>query len=51
MHLLIERVIVTEHTLEILWRASGWRDLVGELNNNTIGGEMLLAESEQEALA
>lgn len=50
VHLLIERVVISEDSLEILWRTPGWRDLVGELRANTIGGELLAAESEQEAM-
>jgi hypothetical protein len=46
VQLLIERVIVAEDTLEIVWREPGWRELVGELRANTIGGEMLAAEDE-----
>ncbi|NMG31840.1 recombinase family protein [Aromatoleum evansii] len=51
VHLLIERVILSDEALEILWRASGWHDLVGELRANTIGGELLQVEAEQEATA
>ncbi|MDT3669638.1 MAG: recombinase family protein [Aromatoleum sp.] len=51
VQLLIERVVVTEDTLEIVWREPGWRDLVGELRANTIGGELLQFEEEQEATA
>lgn len=51
MQLLIEQVVVTEDTLEIVWREPGWRELVGELRANTIGGELLQIEDEQEALA
>lgn len=34
--LLIERVILSDEALEILWRASAWLDLVGELRANTM---------------
>ena len=51
VQLLIERVIVAEDTLEIIWREPGWRELVGELRVNTIGGDLLHVEDEQEAMA
>ncbi|NMG16980.1 recombinase family protein [Aromatoleum bremense] len=51
VQLLIERVVVTEDTLEIVWREPGWRELVGELHANTIGCELLQVEEQQEATA
>ena len=46
VHLLIERVQITDEGLEIKWRDMGWRDLVGEMRPNTIGAELLARELE-----
>ena len=44
VNLLIERILLLSDGLEIVWRESGWRDLVGELVPGTIGKEMLEME-------
>jgi DNA invertase Pin-like site-specific DNA recombinase len=38
--LLIERVIVADGGLEIVWRDQGWQELAGELMPGTIGAEL-----------
>ena len=38
--LLIERVVIADAGLEIIWRDQGWRDLAGELLPGTIGAEL-----------
>ncbi|WP_062196772.1 recombinase family protein [Caldimonas taiwanensis] len=38
--LLIERVVIADGGLEIIWRDQGWQDLLGELLPDTIGGEL-----------
>ena len=38
--LLIERVIVADGGLEIVWRHQGWQELAGELMPGTIGAEL-----------
>lgn len=38
--LLIERVIVADGGLEIVWRDQGWQELAGELIPGTIGAEL-----------
>ena len=37
--LLIERVVVADGGLEIVWRDQGWQELAGELMPGTIGAE------------
>ena len=46
VHLLIERVQITDEGLEIKWHDLGWRNLVGEMRPNTIGAELLAQELE-----
>lgn len=38
--LLIERVVIADGGLEIIWRDQGWRELAGELLPGTIGAEL-----------
>ena len=38
--LLIERVVIADGGLEIIWRDQGWQDLAGELMPGTIGAEL-----------
>ena len=38
--LLIERVVVADGGLEIVWRDHGWEELAGELMPGTIGAEL-----------
>ena len=47
--LLIERVVIADSGLEIIWRDQGWQELAGELLPGTIGAELLELE-QQEAL-
>ena len=44
--LLIERVVIADGGLEIIWRDQGWQELAGELLPGTIGAE--LQEREQQ---
>ncbi len=47
VHLLVERVIIGDSGLEIVWRDCGWQTLASELQPGTIGAE--LAEMEDAA--
>ncbi|WP_296700850.1 hypothetical protein [Thiocapsa sp. UBA6158] len=38
--LLIERVVIADGGLEIIWRDQGWHELAGELLPGTIGAEV-----------
>lgn len=38
--LLIERVVIADGGLEIIWRHQGWQELAGELMPGTIGAEL-----------
>ena len=38
--LLIERVVIADGGLEIVWRDRGWHELAGELMPGTIGAEL-----------
>ena len=38
--LLIERVVVADGGLEIVWRDQGWQELAAELMPGTIGAEL-----------
>jgi hypothetical protein len=38
--LLIERVVIADGGLEIIWRDQGWQELAGELLPGTIGAEL-----------
>lgn len=38
--LLIERVLIADGGLEIVWRDQGWQDLAAELLPGTIGAEL-----------
>ncbi|CAH0445457.1 hypothetical protein LMG9673_04638 [Ralstonia pseudosolanacearum] len=38
--LLIERVVIADGGLEIVWRDAGWAQLAGELLPGTIGAEL-----------
>jgi hypothetical protein len=38
--LLIERVVIADGGLEIIWRDHGWQELAGELLPGTIGAEL-----------
>jgi len=38
--LLIERVVIANDGLEVIWRNQGWQDLAGELMPGTIGAEL-----------
>lgn len=44
VRLLVERVIIGDSGLEIIWRNCGWQTLASELQPGTIGAE--LAEME-----
>jgi len=44
VNLLIERVQLLSDGVDIVWRESGWRELAGELQPDSIGGEMLEME-------
>lgn len=46
--LLIERVVIADGGLEIIWRDQGWQELAGELLPGTIGAE--LREWEQQEI-
>jgi len=41
INLLIERIQLLSDGIDIVWREVGWKELVGELTADTIGGEML----------
>lgn len=45
--LLIERVVLGDDGLEIVWRDLGWQELVADLLPGTIGAELQELESEQ----
>jgi DNA invertase Pin-like site-specific DNA recombinase len=47
--LLIERVVIAEDGLEIIWRDQGWNALAGELMPGTIGAELQELEQMGEA--
>lgn len=47
--LLIERVVIADDGLEIIWGDQGWQELAGELLPGTIGAE--LQECEQQEVA
>jgi hypothetical protein len=38
--LLIERVVIANDGMEVIWRDQGWQDLAGELMPGTIGAEL-----------
>lgn len=40
VQLLIERVVIADGGLEIIWRDQGWQELAGELLPGTIGAEL-----------
>jgi site-specific DNA recombinase len=44
VNLLIERVQLLSDGIDIVWRATGWKELAGELSSDTIGGEILEVE-------
>ena len=44
VNLLIERVQLLSDGVDIVWRESGWRELAGELQADSIGGELLEME-------
>jgi site-specific DNA recombinase len=46
VNLLIERVQLTQDSVEIQWRQSGWSSLVGEFKTGTIGAELAEMESQ-----
>ena len=46
--LLIERVVIADGGLEIIWRDQGWQELAGELMPGTIGAELQELEAEAE---
>ena len=46
--LLIERVVIADGGLEIIWRDHGWQELAGELMPGTIGGELQEWEQTEE---
>jgi hypothetical protein len=48
--LLIERVVIADGGLEIIWRDQGWQELVGELMPGTIGAELQEWEQMKEAV-
>ena len=46
--LLIERVVIADGGLEIIWRDHGWQELAGELMPGTIGAELQEWEQTEE---
>jgi site-specific DNA recombinase len=42
--LLIERVLIGDDGLEILWRDAGWVELIDELRSGSIGAELAAVE-------
>src|SRR5690606_17938775 len=44
--LLIERVVISESAVSIVWREAGWAELAGELMPGTIGAELRELETE-----
>ena len=46
--LLIDRVVIADGGLEIIWRDQGWQDLAGELLPGTIGAELQEWEQTEE---
>lgn len=48
VQLLIERVVLSDDGIEILWHEAGWPTLVGEMRPGSIGAELL---EQEEALA
>lgn len=48
--LLIDRVVLGNGGLEIVWRDQGWQDLACELKPGTIGAELQALEQTEEAL-
>jgi site-specific DNA recombinase len=44
VNLLIERVVLREDGIDIVWREVGWKELAGELAPGSIGGELLELE-------
>ena len=48
--LLIERVVIADGGLEIVWRDQGWQELAGELMPGTIGAELQEWEQMEEAV-
>ena len=51
VQLLIQRVTLLDHGIEITWREAGWSALVGELLPDTIGAELRELADAEEALA
>ena len=51
VRLLIERVVVAEAGIEIIWRETAWHTLIDEMHPGTIGAELLEFEQQQEARA
>ena len=51
VRLLIERVVVAEAGIEIIWRETAWHTLIDEMQPGTIGAELLEFEQQQEARA
>ena len=50
VHLLVERVVLRDEGIEIVWRDAGWSTLAAEMRPGTIGAELLDLE-QQEVLA
>jgi hypothetical protein len=48
--LLIERVVIADGGLEIVWRDQGWQELAGELMPGTIGAELQEWEQMEETV-
>lgn len=48
--LLIERVVLGDSGLEIVWRDQGWHELALELTPGTIGAELQELEQTEEVL-
>ncbi len=48
--LLIERVVIADGGLEIIWRDQGWQELAGELLPGTIGAELQEWEQTEETV-
>ena len=48
--LLIERVVIADGWLEIIWRDQGWQELTGELLPDTIGAELQEWEQQEETV-
>jgi hypothetical protein len=51
IQLLIERIILRDDCIEIIWHEMGWHTLAGEMRPGTIGEELATLEQAEEAMA